>query len=226
MRRTRINHMIRITPVRVVGPDNEQIGVIETSDALRRADELGLDLVEISPDARPPVCKIMDYGKFKYEQSKTEQKNRAASKSSEMKEVRLGRSVKIDPHDVQIRVDQARRFLMAGHKVLFTQRYKGREIAHRELGMQRLREIAEKLADVSKIEQSARILGKAASMMLSPDKVKIEAIKRKLAKEEAAKKGITEEQAMKAQEEAAKKALAEAEAQHTDADGDDGDDED
>ena len=226
MRRTRINHMIRITPVRVVGPDNEQIGVIETSDALRRADELGLDLVEISPDARPPVCKIMDYGKFKYEQSKTEQKNRAASKSSEMKEVRLGRSVKIDPHDVQIRVDQARRFLMAGHKVLFTQRYKGREIAHRELGMQRLREIAEKLADVSKIEQSARILGKAASMMLSPDKVKIEAIKRKLAKEEAAKKGITEEQAMKAQEEAAKKALAEAEAQHADADGDDGDDED
>jgi translation initiation factor IF-3 len=226
MRRTRINHMIRITPVRVVGPDNEQIGVIETSDALRRADELGLDLVEISPDARPPVCKIMDYGKFKYEQSKTEQKNRAASKSSEMKEVRLGRSVKIDPHDVQIRVDQARRFLMAGHKVLFTQRYKGREIAHRELGMQRLREIAEKLADVSKIEQSARILGKAASMMLSPDKVKIEAIKRKLAKEEAAKKGITEEQAMKAQEEAAKKALAEAESQHADADGDDGDDED
>jgi translation initiation factor IF-3 len=227
VRRTRINHMIRITPIRVVGPDNEQIGVIETSDALRRADELGLDLVEISPDARPPVCKIMDYGKFKYEMSKTEQKNRAASKSTEMKEVRLGRSVKIDPHDVQIRVDQARRFLMAGHKVLFTQRYRGREIAHRELGMQRLREISEKLADVSKIEQSARILGKAASMMLTPDKVKIDSIKRKLAKEEAAKKGISEEAALKAQEEAAKKALAEAEAQQLpDDDDDDEDDKD
>ena len=213
VRRTRINHMIRITPIRVVGPDNEQLGVLETSDAIRRADELGLDLVEISPDARPPVCQIMDHGKFKYEQSKNEQKNRAASKSTEMKEVRLGRSVKIDPHDVQIRVDQSRRFLMAGHKVLFTQRYKGREIAHRELGMQRLKEIAEKLADISKIEQSARILGKAASMILSPDKVKIEAIKRKLAKEDAQKKGITEEQALKAQEEASKKALAEAEAQ-------------
>ncbi len=226
MRRTRINHMIRITPVRVIGPDNEQIGVIETADAIRRADEAGLDLVEISPDARPPVCKIMDYGKFKYEQSKNEQKSRAASKSTEMKEVRLGRSVKIDPHDVQIRVDQSRRFLMAGHKVLFTQRYKGREIAHRELGMQRLRQIAEQLADISKIEQSARILGKAASMIVSPDKVKIEAIKRKLAKEEAAKKGISEEAALKAQEDAVKKALAEAEAQQPDEDDDDDDDED
>lgn len=218
--------MIRITPIRVVGPDNEQLGVLETSDALRRADELGLDLVEISPDARPPVCKIMDHGKFKYEQSKNEQKNRAASKSTEMKEVRLGRSVKIDPHDVQIRVDQARRFLMAGHKVLFTQRYKGREITHRELGMQRLKEIFEKLADVSKIEQSARILGKAASMILAPDKVKIEAIKRKLAKEAAQKQGISEEQALKAQEEAAKKALAEAEAAQANAEPDDEDDED
>lgn len=218
--------MIRITPIRVVGPDNEQLGVLETSDALRRADELGLDLVEISPDARPPVCKIMDHGKFKYEQSKNEQKNRAASRATEMKEVRLGRSVKIDPHDVQIRVDQARRFLMAGHKVLFTQRYKGREITHRELGMQRLKEIFEKLADVSKIEQSARILGKAASMILAPDKVKIEAIKRKLAKEAAQKQGITEEQALKAQEEAAKKALAEAEAAQANAEPDDEDDED
>lgn len=216
--------MIRITPVRVIGPDNEQIGVIETSDALRRADEAGLDLVEISPDARPPVCKIMDYGKFKYEQSKNEQKSRAASKATEMKEVRLGRSVKIDPHDVQIRVDQARRFLMAGHKVLFTQRYKGREIAHRDLGMQRLRQIAEQLGDISKIEQSARILGKAASMIVSPDKVKIEAIKRKLAKEEAAKKGITEEAALKAQEEAAKKALADAEAQQQPEEDDDDED--
>src|SRR5205085_1290920 len=82
-------------------------GVVETPEALRMADQAGMDLVEISPDARPPVCKIMDYGKFKYEQSKKDQANRAASKTTEMKEVRLGRSVKIDPHDGQIRVDQA-----------------------------------------------------------------------------------------------------------------------
>lgn len=177
--------MIRITPVRVVGPDNEQVGVIETSEALKMALEQGLDLVEISPDARPPVCKIMDYGKYKYELSK-QQKNRSASKATEMKQVRLGRSVKIDPHDVQIRIDQARRFLLAGHKVQFVQRFRGREIAHRELGMEHLRECIAKLADVSKVEQTPRWFGKEASIILAPDKVKIEALKRKAEKDKAA----------------------------------------
>lgn len=221
--------MIRITPIRVIGPDNEQIGVIETSQALRMADEAGMDLVEISPDARPPVCKIMDYGKYKYELSKKEQKNRAASKAAEMKEVRLGRSVKIDSHDVMIRVEQARRFLMAGHKVLFTQRYKGREIhTNREFGMARLREIADALTDVAKVEQPGRLMGKQATMMLTPDKVKIEALKRKLAKERAAKEGISEEAAHAAQEEAlaAQAAAADAESGKQDDDHDDGDDQD
>lgn len=168
--------------MRVVGPDNEQIGVIETSEALKMALERGMDLVEISPDARPPVCKIMDYGKYKYELSK-QQKNKSGSKATEMKQVRLGRSVKIDPHDVQIRIDQARRFLLAGHKVQFIQRFRGREIAHRELGMEHLRECVTKLADVSKVEQTPRWFGKEASIILAPDKVKIEAIKRKAEKE-------------------------------------------
>src|SRR5215471_2312038 len=144
--RTRLNHLIRITPVRVIGPDDEQIGVIETPEAIRMAQEKGLDLVEISPDARPPVCKIMDYGKYKYELSQKQRKSRAASKATEMKQIRLGRSVKIDPHDVQIRIDQARRFLMAGHKVHFVQRFRGREIAHRELGLEHLKECVDKLA--------------------------------------------------------------------------------
>ena len=104
--RVRVNHMIRISPVRVIGPDNEQIGVIETSDAIRRALEGGMDLVEISPEARPPVCKIMDYGKYKYELSQKQRKQRAATKSSEMKELRLGRSTKIDPHDLSIQLFQ------------------------------------------------------------------------------------------------------------------------
>ena len=129
--------MIRITPIRLIGAANEQIGVVETYEAMRMAQEQGLDLVEIVPDSRPPVCKIMDYGKHKYELSQKERKNRAASKSSEMKEIRLGRSVKIDPHDVKIRVDQSRRFLMAGHKVTITQRFRGREMMHRELGLVR-----------------------------------------------------------------------------------------
>jgi translation initiation factor IF-3 len=185
--RTRLNHLIRITPVRVIGPDDEQIGVIETQDAIRMAQEKGLDLVEISPDARPPVCKIMDYGKFKYEKGQKDRKARAASKATEMKEIRLGRSVKIDQHDIQVRIDQARRFLMHGHKVMFTQRFKGREIAHKEIGLQNLRNVADALLDISKVEQTPRWMGKQASIIMSPDRPKIEAIKRKLEKEKAAK---------------------------------------
>lgn len=176
--RTRVNHHIRITPIRVIGADGEQVGVIETSQALRMAEEAGLDLVEISPDARPPVCKIMDYGKFKYEQSKKDQKNRSSSKASEMKEVRLGRSVKIDPHDVEIRVNQARRFLMEGHKVQITQKFKGREMAHRELGINRLRGIRDALADIAKCETEPRWMGPQASIILAPEKAKVEAAKR------------------------------------------------
>jgi translation initiation factor IF-3 len=187
VQRTRLNHLIRITPVRVIGPEEEQIGVMETPDAIRMAQEKGLDLVEIVPDARPPVCRIMDYGKFKYEQSQKARKTRAASKSSEMKELRLGRSVKIDPHDVQVRIDQARRFLMHGHKVMVTQRFKGREIAHKDIGLANLREVANQLADIAKLEQTPRWMGKQASILLAPDRPKIESIKRKLEKEKAAK---------------------------------------
>ncbi|MCA9298915.1 MAG: translation initiation factor IF-3, partial [Phycisphaerales bacterium] len=194
VKRTRINHMIRITPIRVIGADGEQIGVIETQDAMRLAEEAGLDLVEISPDTRPPVCKIMDYGKFKYEQSKRDKGNRQAAKQAEMKEIRLGRSVKIDPHDVQIRVDQARRFLMAGHKVQITQRFRGREMAHKELGLERLAEIVEQLSDCAKVDMAPKWQGRQASIVLSPDKNKVEAIKRRIEKEkghEALKEAMT-----------------------------------
>jgi translation initiation factor IF-3 len=179
--------MIKISPIRVIGPDNEQIGVVSTNEALQKAMEMGFDLVEISPDARPPVCKIMDYGKYKYELSQKAKKSRAASKASEMKEIRLGRSVKIDPHDVQVRIDQSRRFLMHGHKVMVTQRFKGREIAHRELGLDNLKEVATQLADIAKVEQMPRWMGKQASIILAPDKAKVDAIKRKLDKERADK---------------------------------------
>jgi len=179
--------MIRISPIRVIGPDNEQIGVVETSEALQMAREQGMDLVEISPDVRPPVCKIMDYGKYKYDLSKKQQKNRASSKSTEMKEIRLGRSVKIDPHDVQIRVDQSRRFLMAGHKVQITQRFRGREMAHKELGIERLASICDDLADVGKVEVAPRWMGRQASIIIAPDKTKIDAFKRQMTKEQLAK---------------------------------------
>ncbi len=185
IKRIRVNHQIRITPVRVIGPDEEQIGVIETSEALKMADELGLDLVEISAEARPPVCKIMEYGKYKFELSKKEQRARAASKSAEMKEVRLGRSAKIDPHDVQIRINQTRKFLLAGHKVQVTQRFRGREIAHKDLGIAHLREVADAVADIAKVESEPRWANRQASIVLAPDRPKVEAVKRKLEKEKA-----------------------------------------
>jgi len=175
--------MIRISPIRLIDENNEQVGVVETTEALRRAQEAGMDLVEVVPDSRPPVCKIMDYGKYKYDLSKKEQKSRASSKSTELKEIRLGRSIKIDPHDVQIRVDQSRRFLMAGHKVQLTQRFRGREMAHKELGLERLRKICIDLSDIAKVEMAPRWMGRQASIVLAPDKPKIEAIKRKLEKE-------------------------------------------
>lgn len=182
VRRTRINHMIRITPIRLIGADNEPVGVVETSEALRMADAQGLDLVEISPDARPPVCKIMDYGRFKYEQSK-EEKDRTKNKAAELKEVRLGRSIKIDPHDVGIRIDQSRRFLMEGHKVRVVQVFRGREMQHKDLGMKILQDFVSALADISKVESPPRSEGKKTMLLLAPDKVKIDALKRKQEKE-------------------------------------------
>ena len=179
--------MIRITPIRLVGADGEQFGVVETVDARKMAIEKGLDLVEVVPESRPPVCKIMDYGKYKYELSQKQRRDRAAAKATEMKEIRLGRSVKIDPHDVQVRIDQARRFLMHGHKVMVTQKFKGREIAHKEIGLDNLRHVAGDLGDVAKVEQTPRWMGKQASIILAPDKVKVEAVKRRLEKEKAEK---------------------------------------
>jgi translation initiation factor IF-3 len=184
--KTRVNHEIRLTPIRLVDQHNNQVGVVETRDALRMAEEAGMDLVEIQADIRPPVCKIMDYGKFRFEQGKKDRANRAASKTFEMKEVRLGRSAKIDEHDVMIRVDQARDFLMEGHKVQFVQNFKGREMAHRDIGEDRLKEIIGTLNDIAKVEAPMKLFGKKLTMILAPDKVKIDAIKRKQEKEKAA----------------------------------------
>lgn len=175
--------MIRLSPIRLIDENNQQVGVVDTQNALQQARAAGLDLVEIQPDARPPLCKIMDYGKFKYEQSKKDQRNRASQKSQEMKEVRLGRSIKVDPHDVGIRIDRARKFLLDGHKVLLVQQFRGREIVHSDLGEDILREVVEALADISKVETPPRKMGRRMSMILGPDKPKVEAYKRKIEKD-------------------------------------------
>lgn len=173
--------MIRISPIRLIDEHGEQRGVVDTSDAMRMAQAAGLDLVEVVPDSRPPVCKIMDYGKHKYDLSKKEAK--ARTHGQELKEIRLGRSIKIDRHDVQIRVDQARRFLMAGHKVSFTQRFRGREFMHKELGEERLLQICQDLSDIAKIDVAPKAMGRSITLVLSPDKDKIKALKAKMAQE-------------------------------------------
>jgi len=173
--------MIRLSPIRLIGEEGEQLGVVETPDAMRMAQTAGLDLVEVVSDSRPPVCKIMDYGKYKYELSKREGKSK--STGHEMKEIRLGRSIKIDPHDVQIRVDQSRRFLIAGHKVSITQRFRGREMMHKQLGEERLFQICQDLSDVAKIEMAPRTAGRQITLVLGPDKAKIESYKAKRAQE-------------------------------------------
>lgn len=174
----RINDRIRISPIRLIDENGEMVGIVETDDARRRAMEVGLDLVEIAADVRPPVCRIMDYGKFKYEESKKNKANKARSKTSEMKEVRLGRSMKIDPHDVAIRLAQARRFLIEGHKVQIVQNFKGREVAHRDRGDARMADIIKELSDIARVELSPRMNGRRMTMILGPDRQRVEAWKK------------------------------------------------
>lgn len=176
----RMNERIRITPIRLIDEAGEQAGVVETPDALRRARDLGMDLVEMAADSRPPVCRIMDYGRYKYEQAKKDKANKAKTKTSELKEVRLGRSMKIDPHDIAIRMRQARKFLLEGHKVQIVQQFRGREMAHRHRGDERMRGIIAELEELGKLETDPRMAGRRMSVIIGPDKRKIEAYRRKM----------------------------------------------
>ncbi len=169
----KINDRIRANQVRLIDQDENMLGVVDKTEGIRLAQEVGLDLVEVSPNSDPPVCRILDFGKYRYEQSKKERANRAKTKTVETKEVRLGRSMKIDPHDVQIRVNQARKFLLEGHKVLIVQNFRGREMMHKERGSVRMKEIIDKLSDVSKVETPPKFAGRRQTMVLGPDKLKI-----------------------------------------------------
>lgn len=152
-------------------------GVVPIAEALQLAQQAGLDLVQVSGESDPPVCRILDFGKYRYEQSKKEKANRARSKALELKEVRLGRSMKIDPHDLEIRLNQARRFLVDGHKVQIVQNFKGREVMHRDRGHERMKYVMESLEDISKVESTPKMAGRRMMIMLAPDKTKIQRYK-------------------------------------------------
>ncbi|MEM8873348.1 MAG: translation initiation factor IF-3 [Planctomycetota bacterium] len=185
----RHNGQIRISPIRLIDQDENQLGIVPTQDALRMARDADLDLVEVAPNARPPVCRILDYGKWKYQQQKREDKSK--SKSSQLKEVKI-RTVKIGDHDLEIKVNRARKFLDDGHKVQFTLQYRGREMAHQDLGREILRKIQDTLADASKVEQDMRMQGRRVSMVLAPEKKDPEKLKKQREEEEAERREAEE----------------------------------
>ena len=164
--RMRVNRMIRISPVRVIAPDGEQMGILTVDEAIAAAEARGLDLVEVAPMARPPVCRIMDFGKFKFEQAKAARAAKKKQRNIELKEIKFRPG--IDEHDFDFKTRHAREFLAEGNKVKVTMMFRGRQMAHPELGRGVLDRVAEQLADIGKIEQEARLEGKNMTMLMTP----------------------------------------------------------
>ena len=164
----RHNEQIRISPIRLIDHHEAQIGIISTAEALRMAREAGMDLVEVAPTARPPVCRIMDYGKWRYQQQKKEDKSRASSRAGQLKELKL-RTVKIGEHDLQIKINHAREFLEEGNKVQFTLQFRGREVAHMDLGRQIFTKVKQELNPVSKVERDVKMEGRRMTLVLQPE---------------------------------------------------------
>jgi len=162
----RINHRIRISPIRVVLEDGTQLGIMETDEAKAKAQELGMDLVEVSPNVRPPVCRIIDYGKWKYEQSKKQSEAKKKQSKVELKQIKM--RPKTDEHDIGFKAKNARRFLEEGNKVQFEVRFRGRENAHPETGRKVLEKIMRELVDVAKVERAPRYENRVMTMMIAP----------------------------------------------------------
>ena len=158
----RINEQIRANELRVIGESGEQLGILSRQDALKAAEEAGLDLVEISPNADPPVAKIVDWGKYQYQKMKEAQKNRRSNKQSELKQMRFG--LKIGTNDLEIKLRKIREFLEEGHKVKLLVFFRGREMAHRELGYQLIERVVTALEDVAVVEQKPLMAGRNLSV--------------------------------------------------------------
>ncbi len=164
----RVNESIRAPEVRLIGPDGSNLGVVPIKQALKIAQEAELDLVEVAPTANPPVCRVMDFGKFIYERAKKEREARRAQTKIEVKEIRL--RPKTNEAHRGYKVDDARRWLMQGHKVRVTIRFRGREMDYPELALEDLKEITQSLSDVSVIEQPPQMEGRTMMVVLAPAK--------------------------------------------------------
>ncbi len=160
-----MNDQIRVQNVRLISPEGEQIGVVTTQEALKKAENFGLDLVEVSPNAKPPVCRIMDYGKYKYEQSKKEKISKKKQHTIIVKELRL--RPRTDDHDLETKIRHARKFIEQRNKVKFTILFKGREMAYQDMGTNLLSRIQEMLEDIAKLDMEPKMEGRRMIMILS-----------------------------------------------------------
>ncbi|MDN3504087.1 MAG: translation initiation factor IF-3 [Rhabdochlamydiaceae bacterium] len=162
----RVNRDIRAPKVRVIGSDGKQVGVITFSEALKLAEDEGLDLVEISPNAAPPVCKIIDYGKYRYQQTKKEKENRKAQHQIKVKEIKV--KPNIDKNDLDIKTNRARSFLEKGCKVKVTCMFRGREVMFADKGRQVIRSICDNLEDIATPEAMPKMMGRSLILILAP----------------------------------------------------------
>lgn len=164
----RINKHIRAPKVRLISDSGEQLGIMPTREALERAEEVELDLVEVSPNTEPPVCKLMDYGKFKYREQKKESEAKKKRSEQSVKELRI--RYRTDVGDLETKLKKARGFLEAGDKVKFSMRFRGREIVYQDLGQEKFQEIVDKLADVSTVDERSPARGRQIYIILAPQK--------------------------------------------------------
>ena len=160
-----IHEQIRDREVRLIGEEGEQLGVMSSREAQKLADEAGLDLVKIAPTAKPPVCKIVDYGKYRYEQARKEKEARKKQKTIEIKEIRL--SPNIDTNDLNTKINAAKKFLTKGDKVKVTLRFRGREMAHMNASKHILDDFAEALTEIAVVEKPAKVEGRSMTMVLA-----------------------------------------------------------
>lgn len=165
-----VNDRIRAKEVRLIGKDGEQIGVVQRNEAVRLAEDANLDLVLVSPNAKPPVARVMDYGKHRYEMQKKEREARKNQKVVNVKEIRL--SPTIDDHDFDTKLRNARKFLDKGDKVKVSIRFRGRAITHKEIGREVLERMAEATSDISQVESKAKMDGRSMFLMLAPNSEK------------------------------------------------------
>jgi translation initiation factor IF-3 len=187
--------MIREREIRVIGAEGEQLGVMTSEAAMAKAVEAGLDLVEVAPGSRPPVCRIMDYGKYKYEQKKKSTKSKGHTAS--LKEVKL--RPRTDDHDLDTKLKNARRFLVEGDKVKITVMFRGRELAHREIGRRQLDRVTQMLGSLAVVENPARMEGRFLSMILVPNREAVAEVLRAEKKAQEAAEAAARSEAAKAE---------------------------